>query len=197
MIIKADLTGEKFETVSFYDGKTIFFDATTILPSTVSFKVWGAGLMPDFDWESYIDTDEDTNLKSILNSSQGVEVTNQGFGTLTLTNVFSGKVSICPYDGKDFLRNKKGDRVELIREWSPEFANENCSEYNFDTTIYFPYGACSLQLFTKGSVTLEFNTQDCIKYIDYITNPKREDSFWGYLTNSNLTTNSYRYEDFE
>ena len=53
MEIIVDFTKDSFDdfhTVSFYDGKTIFFDATTFLPSTISFKVWGARLMPGFNW---------------------------------------------------------------------------------------------------------------------------------------------------
>jgi hypothetical protein len=42
MRISIDLTKEKFDgtnTVHFYDGKTFFFDPTTLLPSIGSFKV--------------------------------------------------------------------------------------------------------------------------------------------------------------
>ena len=67
MNVSVDLTIQKFEesTVNFYDSKTIFFDATTFLPSTVSFKVWGVGLMPDFDWERYIDLNKEINIRPI------------------------------------------------------------------------------------------------------------------------------------
>ncbi|MEI7583752.1 hypothetical protein [Runella sp.] len=107
MNVSVDLTIQKFEesTVNFYDSKTIFFDATTFLPSTVSFKVWGVGLMPDFDWERYIDLNKEINIKSIRKKTLNSETTIQGFGVLTFKNVVAGKISISPYDKKEFLKD--------------------------------------------------------------------------------------------
>ena len=50
MNINVNLTGDlfnDFHTIDFYDSKTIFFDATTFLPKTVSFDVWGPTLCQD------------------------------------------------------------------------------------------------------------------------------------------------------
>lgn len=193
MKIKVDLTGQNIEdsTVSFYDSKTIFFDATTLLPNTVSFKVWGAGIMPDFDWLKYIDFEKESNIKLIQQQAPHSEITIKGFGVLTFTEVVAGKISIWPYDGKEFLKDSKGKNVEFKREWTLEEIDNNCREYWLDTKIYFPYGACDLRLYAKGEANFEFDTEDCVNYVDYITNPNKEETFLGYLKDNALTTNSF------
>jgi hypothetical protein len=200
MKLTIDLTREIFDdvkSVSFYDSKTIFFDPITFLPSTVSFKVWGAGLMPGFDWTQYLDLDKEIILKSTIQKSSGNETTIQGFGTLTFNNVVAGKISISLYDNKEFLKDKAGRQIEYKREWTLENIDDDCYEYWLDTSIYFPYGACDLKLYAKGNVTFEFDTEDCVSGIEYITNPNRHDTFRGYLKDKTLTTNSYKYEDLD
>ena len=200
MRISVDLTRDifdDFKSINFSDSKTIFFDATTFLPPTVSFKVWGAGIMPDFDWGKYIDLDNEVKIKSILQKTSANEITIQGFGTLTFNNVVAGKISISPYDKKEFLKDKSGQQIEYKREWTIEDIDQDCYEYWLDTSIYFPYGACDLKLYAKGNVTFEFDTDDCVSGIDYITNPDRQDTFWGYLKDKTLTTKSYKYEDLD
>ena len=184
MKVTVDLTREKYndtDTVHFYDSKTIFFDATTFLPSTVSFKIWGAGLMPGFEWTKYIDLDEELNIKNIRQRTPSNETIINGFGTLTLKNVVAGKISISPYDNKHFLKDSSGNEVVYKREWTLEDIDSDCYEYWLDTTIYFPYGGCDLKLYARGEVTFEFDTDDCVSYIEYITNPNRRETFWGYL----------------
>ena len=200
MKVTVDLTREKYDdanTVTFYDSKTIFFDATIFLPSTVSFEVWGAGLMPGFDWKDYIDLDKEINIQKIRQLTPNNETTIKGFGTLTFNDVVAGKISISPYDDKQFLKDNKGNEVVYKREWTLENIDKDCYEYWLDTTIYFPYGGCDLKLYAKGNVSFEFDTDDCTNYIDYITNPNRQETFWGYLKDKSLTTNSYKYEDLD
>jgi hypothetical protein len=198
MKISVDLTKEKFDdtnTVNFYDSKTIFFDPTTFLPSIVSFKVWGAGLMPDFDWTKYVDLDEGDRIKEICQKSSGNETTIQGFGILTFNNVVAGRIAISPYDNKEFLKDKTGKQVKYKREWTLNNIDNDSYEYWLDTNIYFPHGACDLKLYAKGTAIFQFDTVDCVNGIDYITNPNRHETFWGYLKDKTLTTNSYTYED--
>jgi hypothetical protein len=200
MKVTVDLTREKYDdtnTVHFYDSKTIFFDATTFLPSTVSFKVWGAGLMPSFDWTKYINLDEEQNIKTIRQQTPSSETIIKGFGILTLKNVVAGKISISPFYNNQFLKDRNGNKVQYKREWTLENIDNNCYEYWLDTTIYFPYGACDLKLYAKGEVTFEFDTNDCTNYLEYITNPNRQETYWGYLKDKSLTTNSYRYEELD
>lgn len=200
MKVTVDLTREKYDdtnTVIFYDSKTIFFDATTFLPSTVSFKVWGAGLMPGFVWTDYIDLEKEINIQRIRQQTPNNETVIKGFGTLTFNDVVAGKISISPYDDKQFLKDRKGNTIVYKREWTLENIDKDCYEYWLDTTIYFPYGACDLKLYAKGNVTFQFDTDDCANYLEYITNPNMQETFWGYLKDKSLTTNSYRYEDFD
>lgn len=201
MNIKVNLTGELFNDyhgISFYDSKTIFFDATTFLPKTVSFEVWGADIMPGFDWESHLDLATMYKLQAILAKHPSQAVTVQGFGTLTFTEVVAGRLAVSLYDGKNILVDSSDRQVELIREWTLDAVDSSCHEYVIDgARLYFPNGGCELQLFAKGPVIFEFDIEDCVSSIDYITNPNRRESFYGFLKNKTLTTNSYRYEDFE
>ncbi len=183
MKIKVDLTREKFndtDTVSFYDSKTIFFDPTMELPETVTFKIWGAGLMPDFKWRNYIDLNREQNISKILNDAPNNEVTIKGFGQITLEQVVAGKLTISPYDNGQFLKKSNGDQVEFKREWNLENVDNECCEYWIDSTIYFPYGACDLKLYSKGNVSFEFDTDDCTNYLNYINNPNRNETFFGW-----------------
>jgi hypothetical protein len=200
MKLPIDLTRDKFDaynSVSFYDSKAIFFDASTILPNTVSFKIWGAGLMPGFHWTKYLDLNATPVLKAIIDKTKGNEVAIQGFGLFTVEQVVAGRISISPYDKGQFAKWKYGKAITFIREWTPEAIDPECYEYTFDTTIYFPNGACELKLYAKGKATFEFDTNDCVYYLDYITNPNRRETFWGYLKDATLTTNSYKYEDLD
>lgn len=200
MKIKVDLTREKFNDtglVTFYDSKTIFFDPTTILPETVEFKVWGAGLMPGFNWNAYIDLNKEQHLSKILRDTPKNEITIKGFGQLTFERVVGGKLIITPYDNKEFLTYRNGKEVEFKREWNLETLDNECFEYWLDTKIHFPYGACDLKLYAKGNVFFEFDSDECVNHIEYITNPNRNETFWGYLKDKKLTTNSYTYEELD
>lgn len=119
MKLTIDLTREAFDdynSVTFYDSKTIFFDASTILPETVSFKIWGAGLMPGFPWDKYLDLNTTPNLKSIIDKTRGNEIAIQGFALFTVEHVVAGKISISPYDKGQFLKCNNGKEVTFIRE---------------------------------------------------------------------------------
>jgi hypothetical protein len=199
MKIAVDLTRISFEDadVTFYDSKTIFFDPTTVLPKTVSFKVWGAGLMPEFNWSEYLSMEEYPNLKLIRQQTPSNETAIRGFGTLTFNEVVAGKILIWPLDCNQFLKDHKGNQVEYKREWNLNNIDSSCFEYWLDSNIYFPYGGCDLKLYAKGRVTFEFDTDHCVNYLDFITNPNRQETFWGYLKDETLTTNSYKYEQLD
>ena len=185
------------DSVSFYDSKTIFFDPTTILPSTVSFKVWGAGLLPEFDWKKYVDLNKIPHIQKIRELTPGNETAIKGFGLLTFRNVVAGKIIITPYDKGTFLKFSDGRQVEYKREWTLKSIDADSYEYWIDASIYFPYGACDLKLYAKGNVNFEFDTDDCVNYLEYITDKDRHKTFWGYLQDESLTTNSYKYEDLD
>jgi hypothetical protein len=141
MKITVDLSEEKFDdynTITFYDSKTIFFEPTNILPSTVSFKVWGAGLMPGFEIEKYVTSENLERIKKVISKSSGNETTIQGFGTLTFEKVLAGNISIHPYDKGTFLKDKSGNEIVYKREWKLEDINDDCYVYLLDTSIYFP-----------------------------------------------------------
>lgn len=201
MNISVNLTGNlftDFRSIDFYDSKTIFFDATTFLPKTVSFEVWGANVMPGFNWGAYVDLAAFPRLQSIITKHPSDPITIKGFGTLTFADVVAGRLSVSLYDGKEILVDSNDRQVELVREWSLGAIDSSCYEYEIDEAVlYFPRGACQLGLFAKGPVRFEFNVNDCVSSVDYISNPDRRESFYGYLKNKSLTTNSYRYEDID
>ncbi len=199
MRITIDLTRELFDdasSINLYDGKTIFFDATTVLPSTVSFKVWGAGMMPGFDWAKYIDLDKAHHIKSLVQKSIANEIIVKGFGTLTFHDVVAGNISITPLHKKAFLKDNSGKLLNFKRAWTLENIDNDCYEYLLDTAIFFPYGACNLKLYAKGAASFDFDTNDCVSGVEYLSNPNREDTFYGFLKDKTLTTNSYNFDDF-
>ncbi|HEX8377243.1 MAG TPA: hypothetical protein VF602_05450 [Pedobacter sp.] len=137
------------------------------------------------------------HIKKIRQQTPGNETAIKGFGLLTFNEVVAGKISISPYNKGTFLKFSDGRQVEYKREWALESIDKDSYEYWLDTTIYFPYGACDLKLYAKGSISFEFDTDDCFNYLDYITDNDRHKTFWGYLQDKALTTNSYRYEDLD
>jgi hypothetical protein len=199
MKVKVDLTKEDFadnDKVNFYDSKTIFFEPTNKLPETVNFKIWGADIDVNFDWSNYVDIEEYPNLKKAFFKEKGA-ITVKGFSELTFKNVVAGKIKITPYDKGTFVKQSNGEQLTYKREWSLDKIDADVTEYWLDTSIYFPYGACDLKLYAKGKVTFEFDPGDCIHYLDYITDKRRDKTFWGYLRSKELTTNSYRYKDLD
>jgi len=66
--------------------------------------------MPGFDWTKYLDLDEETKLKSIIQKSSGNETTIQGFGVLTFNDVIAGRISISPYDENDFFKKQSRNK---------------------------------------------------------------------------------------
>ncbi|WP_298421326.1 hypothetical protein [uncultured Kordia sp.] len=188
MKLKLDISEVDFvdsDIVDFYDSKTIFFEPTNKLPETVSFKIWGADIDKEFHWNQYVNLDDFPNIKRILDIKPE-RFTIKGFSTITFENVVAGKIEICPYEKASFVKLKNGENQTFKREW-------NISQ--IDTSIYFPYGACDLKLYTKGKVWFEFNPSDCVNYIDYIIDKKRNETFFGYLNEKELCANSIKYND--
>ncbi|WP_442592044.1 hypothetical protein ACSBL2_12545 [Pedobacter sp. AW31-3R] len=190
MKVIIDITGQKIEDglVGFYDGKTIFFDVPTFLPNTVSFRVWGAELDKDFDWSSYIDLEKDANIRLLKQKAPSDLITIKGYGVLTFNDVVAGEINISPYDNLEFLKDSEGRIVEFKKKWAIDRIDEFCFEYWLDTQIYFPYGACDLRLYAKGKATFEFDTKDCVGYMDYLKNTNKWETFNGYLNDESLST---------
>lgn len=199
MKLKLDISGVDFvdsDIVDFYDSKTIFFEPTNVLPKTVSFKIWGADINRAFDWNQYLNINDFPNLKKVFDAKSG-RFTIKGFSTITFENVVAGKIEISPYDKGSFVKLKNGENQTFKREWNIDQIDDECFKYWLDTSIYFPYGACDLKLYTKGKVWFEFNPMDCVNYLDYITDKNRNETFWGYLYDKELCTNSIKYEDVD
>ncbi|WP_452231323.1 hypothetical protein [Lacinutrix sp. MEBiC02595] len=197
MKLKLDISNIDFvdsNIVDFYDSKTIFFEPTNELPETVSFRIWGADIERDFKWEEHLNISDFPNIENILNNKEG-RFTIKGFATLTFENVIGGEISISPYDKGNVVKLKNGETQTFRREWNLDKVDNSCFKYWFDTSIYFPYGACDLKIYSKGKVWFEFNPKDCVNYLDYITDKNRNETFWGYLSDKELGTNSIKYEN--
>lgn len=198
MKIKLDISRVDFvnsKIVGFYDSKTIFFEPTNELPDTVSFKIWGADITNKLAWSDYIDIKEYPNIDKLLDANQNRGFAIQGFSEITFEKVVAGEIVIMPYDKSGFVTLNDGTNQSFKREWNIEEISEECFRYWLDTTIYFPYGACDLKLYTKGKVWFEFDPKDCVDYIEYVSDKKRSQTFWGYLKNKKLCTNSIKYKD--
>lgn len=116
MKLKVGITRELFDEqdlLTFYDSKTVFFDPTVKLPSEIKFKIWGAGIMPGFEWEKHLDLNKHPKLKDIIDRTGGHEITIKGFGEFSLDKVVAGKIKIYPYDtsGKqiNFMKDSNGE----------------------------------------------------------------------------------------
>lgn len=199
MKLKLDISGVDFvdsDIVDFYDSKTIFFEPTNILPETLSFKIWGADIERNFSWDKHLDINDFPNLKDVFEAREG-RFTIKGFATITFEKVIAGQIEISPYDKGSFVKLKNGEIQTFRREWNLNKIDDECFKYWMDTSIYFPYGACDLKLYTKGKVWFEFKPADCVNNLDYITDKNRNETFWGYINDKELCTNSVKYEDID
>jgi hypothetical protein len=199
MKLKLDISNIDFvdsNIVDFYDSKTIFFEPTNELPKTVSFRIWGADIERDFKWDEHLNLSDFPNIENILNSKEG-RFTIKGFATLTFENVIGGEISISPYDKGNVVKLKNGETQTFRREWNLDKVDNSCFKYWLDTSIYFPYGACDLKIYSKGKVWFEFNPMDCVNNLNYITDKNRNETFWGYLSDKELCTNSVKYENID
>ena len=199
MKLKLDISNIDFvdsNIVDFYDSKTIFFEPTNELPKTVSFRIWGADIERDFKWNEHLNISDFPNIENVLKNKEG-RFTIKGFATLTFENVIGGEISISPYDKGNVVKLKNGETQTFRREWNLDKVDNSCFKYWLDTSIYFPYGACDLKIYSKGKVWFEFNPKDCVNYLDYITDKNRNETFWGYLNDKELCTNSVKYENID
>ncbi|PJN65896.1 hypothetical protein PAEAM_02480 [Paenibacillus sp. GM1FR] len=96
MKILVDITQSEFDdyydTVDFYDGKTLFFEIPTKLPEYLEIMVWVASLMPKFNWNKYLGHEKDTRLIGIVERSEYIPVQIQGFGSLSFNEVIAGEI---------------------------------------------------------------------------------------------------------
>ncbi len=205
MKITVDLSGEKFDdydSVDFYDGKTIFWDVPTHLPSDISFKVWGATIPYTFKWEEYVEVSSGEGFSEVIQKSisekSGVVI--RGFGEFKLEKVLGGQISILPLDMTvkqeyTFFKDRKNNLLQFKRQWNLDSITKGCYKYLFDADIAFPYGGCELLLYAEGKAKFSFRTEDCVSYHDYLLNPNRRDTFWGYMGKEEAST--YSFEGFE
>lgn len=203
MRIKVDISKSRFDdyydTIDFYDGKTLFFDITTKLPRNLEIPVWGASLTPKFGWAKYLCLENETRLKEIVERSEHMGVQIQGFGKLVLEDVIAGNISVSPFDttvkeNYSFYKDRQGEILSFNREWNMELVDSECYEYYFDSKVAFPYGHCDLKLYAKGKVLFEFDTDDCIHYHDYLLNSNRQETFFGFTKYKELASNTF--DDF-
>lgn len=98
--IKVDLTRERFSElrlVSFYDSKILFFQPPRELPSSLSFEVWGADILPEFPWSEYLSQEDLAKLGTKLSEPSGM-LTVKGLGILSFEGLQGGYCSLTPRD---------------------------------------------------------------------------------------------------
>lgn len=178
MRVNVDLTGERFsdlKLVSFYDSKTLFFQPPRELPSSLSFEVWGADIMPGFPWSEHLSAKDLKKLDSKLSESDG-RLTVRGLGILSFEGLEGGSCSIEPRDpsnlegenGSGFLTMANGEAYSLKREWPFDRGMDGLHCYAFEgADIEFPRSAGVIYLYGTGGVSFEFEVDDCLSSNEY------------------------------
>lgn len=200
MKIEINLTNEDLldnTKVDFYDGKTIFFDIVDSLPSKLCFKAWGVYIDEKINWRSphvnLLGKETSFNIDE-LDKYNGTVV--KGFSELIFEETIAANINIYPYDNRKFIKRENGKELLFKKKWNINEIDNDCKEYKLDTSIYFPYGACELSIYTKGNVYLIFNTDDCVPLREYIEMKDSKDSFLGFLNTDNYRNGSSNIMDF-
>lgn len=91
-----------------------------------------------------------------------------GDATLLFEEVLSGRLTVALYEatGNDFIYDQNGEITKLIKEWNWTKGVEGY-RYQFGGVLEWPRGSCSIELVTKGKVTIQFNPNDCIPVREY------------------------------
>ncbi|MNI86059.1 hypothetical protein D3C73_1431150 [compost metagenome] len=117
-----------------------------------------------------------------------------------LENVVAGNIEVSPLDMSvkgdyRFFKDRKGRDLTFKRDWNMKFIDDDCYEYNFDSKVAFPFGHCDLKLYSKGKVWFEFDTDDCVHYHDYLLNPNKKETFFGFMKHKDIVADNF--DNFE
>jgi hypothetical protein len=166
-----------------YDGKTIFFDIPTRLPNKIVFDIWGVSINKNVDWLSYGINFE--TIKDKFDDNSDIAII-KGFGKFTINEIVACRLKISPIleTNNNFLF-EDGKIISFERSWNLDKINDYCFKYFFDVNIYFPYGNIELEIYTKGSAFFSFDSDDLVKYVDYLSESK-DNSFKGFLKEKSI-----------
>ena len=164
--------GNFFTRVDFYESMIMDFHASLVLPETLEFTVWGAILMLSSktygtgpkNWSPFPDMTDNLYVA--------------GVGKVRMTKLTGGKIKVHYCDPIrnnkghiDLIKRKDGSDITSERIWLPK-GNQGGDEYLWGCSIVWPYGSCELELYSDcGTVTYEFDDEDMIPYLDYLSNP--------------------------
>ena len=161
---KIDLTKDLFEAVDFSESVLVFC-CPRILPSQVSFQIWGATLLTNWDWPQGVP------LPPVNFDAQKSSIYVSGFGDLYITGAVGGELSVSLYEpGKvpadEFCRTRNGEKLTLARRWASE-SSEELHNYEMYCVLDWPFGYCHLSILAHGSAYFEFNVEDCVPVEEY------------------------------
>lgn len=159
-----NVTGDRYNNVGFGEAH-IFFDIPSVVQETIVFYVWGIDLAAPQIWAGELD------LPRISSKQDDVYIS--GKAQITFTGVQGGELITTLYkkNQKEFLKTEDGQFVRLNKEWVYNH-NEMVTLYDLGGVLDWPYSSCSLRLASLGTVSIEFNTDDCISISEYVSDSR-------------------------
>lgn len=142
-----------------------------VLPNVLEFKVWGVDILKGFPWEQFVDSATLKTLHHLMEKSDG-RLSVKGFGMLKFKDVLGGYCKVWPRDPSsdngDFLRKASGEEYSLKRVWPVNDVAEDHNRYLFfGAELAFPKDSMELELVSKGTVSFEFDTDDCMSFGEF------------------------------
>ena len=148
-----DITGSRFSQIGFGEA-SIDYCPSKLSGSTLHIVTRGVDLSPA--------------LREPISTISSEDYIIIGDATLVFEEVVCGRLTVALYDekGSDFIYDQNGEITKLIKEWNWNKEAEGYT-YQFGGVLEWPRGSCSIELIAKGTVTIQFNSNDCIPVREY------------------------------
>ena len=171
MKYRMDISKELFEPLAF-DEALLSFACPRVLPTEVSFEVWGAEIHTSVrdHWP------ENLPRPPVSFDSQKENIYVSGWGYISIKEVVGGELSVTMYDpqkppGQDFVHMQNGEDLSLIRRWQCGPGAAEPHNYEMYCVLDWPSGYCHFSILAQGSVSFEFDLDDCIPVPEYTKHP--------------------------
>ncbi|MEL1244929.1 hypothetical protein AAEO56_11695 [Flavobacterium sp. DGU11] len=185
MLLQLDITSVDFSSIEspidVYDGKMIFLSVPTMLPTNIDFIVWGVSIDKNYKWGDLIKAE---NILNTLNKNfeEDMDVASiNGFGKFSFEDIIAFDIKITPIINNEFIY-KNEEVFKISKSWNLDKVG-NSFKYSFDSYIYFPFGHCKIDIYSKKRALFQFNLDNVMKYKDFINDSSKQN---GYLNLKNL-----------
>ena len=164
MLYKINVTKENFHNIDSTESK-LFFYCPPKLPQTITLKLWGLRLIYSI---------HNQKLPELLNLPYK-DTYVSGIASVTIKDVLGGMFRVFPYnniDGQGFINLSSEEKNIFERKWN---YNEDLNgyEYFFEGCLDWPFGFYELEIIANGECSIEFDTNDCIDFKEYVVNTKK------------------------